>query len=219
MNCKVQGAFKNLRYRILTIDGEGYILDTGSSFWKIVFPLFFWMFPNAVFKVDDPNITEKLKSPEVNQTKTGHSSILGAGVGIFLATLLKSLADYFALPDTPLINSVILGILVLIVLVLFAFLNHKLKKKLYRTVNLEELSIDKLWIRPKSFKHFLQGLLTYLFVLLLNTVFFYLSIAYPDVVTLFFTMVILFALLYTNIFITPVGITPVKFKGGKRTAV
>jgi len=77
MNCKVHGVFKNLRYRILIIDDEQYILDMGHSLWKLLFPFFFWMLPNPVFKVDDLNIVEKLKSPQVKQTKTGHSSVLG----------------------------------------------------------------------------------------------------------------------------------------------
>lgn len=219
MKCKVQGVFKNLRYRVLTIDEEEYILDTGNSFWKILFPLLFWISPNSIFKVNDSRTAEKLKSPDVGETKTRNTGPLGAGVGILIAMLLKPLASILELPESIFINTIVLSVFVILVLIMFLTLNHKLKKKLYHTVNLEELSVYKLWIRPKSFKHFIQGILTYFFVLLLNIVFLYLSIAYSDIITLIFTVIVLFALLYVNIFITPVGNTTVKFKEQDRTAI
>ncbi|GGK09157.1 hypothetical protein GCM10007063_34520 [Lentibacillus kapialis] len=219
MNCKVQGVFKNLRYRILAIDGEVYILDMGCSFWKMIFPFFFWMSPNPVFRVEDPNIVEKLKSPERSQTKTGHSSILGAGIGVFITTLLKPLANYFALPDTPLINTMILVMVVIFAFVLFVSLYNMFKKKLHRIVNLEELVTDKLWIRANSIKHFFQFVIYYLFFLGLTLLFCYLSIVDPDVVTQIFTAGVLFFLLIISPGAVTMGTTTVKFKRGKKTAV
>ncbi|MEW9678045.1 DUF443 family protein [Lentibacillus sp. L22] len=51
MNCEVRDIPKILRYRMLTIDGEVYILDLWGSFWKIIFPFLFWILPNRVYKV------------------------------------------------------------------------------------------------------------------------------------------------------------------------
>ncbi|MGY0691193.1 DUF443 family protein [Virgibacillus sp. FSP13] len=218
MRCMVYGVFKNLRYRILIIDERQYIIDMGRSFWKFLFPFVFWMFPNPVYRVDDPNIVEKLKSPEVNQTETGRFSGLGAGIGIFITTLLKPVADYFALPDNPLINAVILSVLVIFVIVMVASINNKFKKRLQNAVNLEELSTDKLWIRPRSVKHFVQGVFTYLFILVLTLVFFYLSIVESDVITLIFTVGVLLFYVFTNVLWVTVGTTTVKFKGGKKIA-
>ena len=44
--------YKNLRYRILVVNNETYILDLGHSIWKILFPFLFWVFRNPVYKVD-----------------------------------------------------------------------------------------------------------------------------------------------------------------------
>ncbi|MGY0691191.1 DUF443 family protein [Virgibacillus sp. FSP13] len=216
MNCKVQGVFKNLRYRILTIDGEQYIMDMGSSIWKIIFPFFFWMLPNRVYRVDDPNIVIGLKSPEVNQIKTGHSSVLGAGIGLILTTLLEPLSEYLAIPGTRLINSIILLIIVVFVFALCVSVNNKLKKKLCNVVNLEELSMDKLWIRPRSIKHFSQALVTYLFFLALTLVFFWFAITDPDVITLISTAVGLLFVLFTHVLMATAGYTTVKFKCRKK---
>lgn len=130
MKCNVQDMSKNLRYRILTIDGEEYILDMGRSFLKNLFPFLFWMLPNTVFKMDDPNIVGKLKSPEVSQTKTGNSSVLGGGIGVLLASLLKPIADYFAIPNTPLINTLILAMVVIFAFVYLHLYTESLKRSL-----------------------------------------------------------------------------------------
>jgi len=49
---KVKHLANNERYRLLMIDGETYIMDIESPFWKVVFPFFFWLFPNRIFKVE-----------------------------------------------------------------------------------------------------------------------------------------------------------------------
>lgn len=46
----------NLRYRIITTDNKLYILDMGKSFWKILFPFLFWIFPSAIYKVNNVEI-------------------------------------------------------------------------------------------------------------------------------------------------------------------
>jgi len=219
MNCKVHGVFKNLRYRILIIDDEQYILDMGHSLWKLLFPFLFWMLPNPVFKVDDLNIVEKLKSSQVKQTKTGHSSVFGGAIGVFIATLLKPLQNYLAIPSTPLVNAVILMVVVVFVFILCTSINNMFKNKLQSLVNLRELSMHKLWVRPRSIKHFFQTVFFYLFSLALTLVFFMMSIEDPDVITLFFTMIVLLFLLFTGFLSITIGYTKVKFKGDKKTAV
>ncbi|MFD1414137.1 DUF443 family protein [Oceanobacillus jeddahense] len=61
MNCEVQHLAENIRYRILVINGEQYLLDMERSFGKILFPFFFWMLPSPIFKVENQDIMGKLK--------------------------------------------------------------------------------------------------------------------------------------------------------------
>jgi len=42
---------KNVTYRIVTIDGEDYLMDTGAPFWKGVFPYSFWLFSHLGYKL------------------------------------------------------------------------------------------------------------------------------------------------------------------------
>src|SRR5699024_943096 len=67
MKSEVQHLANNERYRILMIDGEAYIMDIESSFWKIIFPFLFWLLPNHVFKVEDQTVIELLKTERMKK--------------------------------------------------------------------------------------------------------------------------------------------------------
>src|SRR5690625_7669373 len=79
----------------------------GRSFWKILFLFLFSIFSNTVFKVNDHEVVEKLKAPEVKQTKTGWDGLFAGGLAVLLANLLRPLADYFNVPSSSFVNSII----------------------------------------------------------------------------------------------------------------
>ncbi|MEC5425184.1 DUF443 family protein [Virgibacillus sp. C22-A2] len=164
MNCEVQRLKDNIRYRILIINGEQYILDMERSFWKIVFPFLFWVLPSTVFKVDDPAIVEQLKEPK--REKTGSSVLISlAGIAYLIGILLAPLMEYFNISMTPVASTMLLVLLLILVAVLYLSISHKRKKELYDVVELETLQKDKLWIRPKSIKHIFKVLVVYIWFL------------------------------------------------------
>ncbi len=116
MNCKVHGVYKNLRYRILVIEGQTYILDLGKSIWKVLFPFLFWISPNTVLKVESTEVVEKLKAPSVKQVNTGGHGWIGGGIAVLIANLLRPLMDYFDIQSSPSVNSVIVMITVILLL-------------------------------------------------------------------------------------------------------
>src|SRR5699024_32993 len=214
MNCKVHGVYKNIRYRILVIDNQTYILDLGRSSWLILFPFFFWMFPNPVFKVEDQEIVEKLKTPEVKQANnTGGLGLLSGGIAVLIANLLRPLTDYFDIQSSPSVNSIIVIIAVILMFSLRFYINHLNKKNLYQVVRLEQLSRDCLWIRPKPIKHFSLVLGMYLFFLIFTVMLFVGFIKFPNVLILCFTMLFLFLVLFASSIVVAVGHIRVKFKG------
>lgn len=216
MNCEVHGVYKNLRYRILVIDNQTYILDLGRSFWKILFPFFIWMFPNPVFKVEDQNIVEKIKTPEVKQqTNTGGLGWLGGGAAVVIANLIKPLTDYFDIQSSPSVNSIIVMIAVILMLSFRFYINHLNKMALSQVVKLEQLPSDRLWIRPKPIKHFFLVVGTYLFFLAFTIALFSAFIDFPNVMILFITTLLLFLVLFISTVTVIVGNTTVKFKGKK----
>ncbi|WP_152655071.1 DUF443 family protein [Oceanobacillus sp. CFH 90083] len=215
MYCKAQGVYKNPRYKILTINEQKYILDMGGrSFWKILFPFFYWILPNTAYKVNDFETIEKIKTPEVEQTDTGYLSVLGGLVAIFLANLLRPLANVFNISSSPFINLIIIMIVLSLVLSVFFKINQRGKRRMNRVADIEQYPVKQLWVKPKSYKQFFFIIFTYLFFLGF-TVLAYSGFIYTgDVMVLFMGTPILLALLSINLVII-VGDIKVKFKDNK----
>ncbi|MGY0691195.1 DUF443 family protein [Virgibacillus sp. FSP13] len=135
MNCEVQHLAKNIRYRILIINGEPYILDMERSFWKIVFPFFFWMFPSPVFKTEDKAIVEQLKVPEVEKMGSSFLTFL-AGFAYLIGILLVPLMDYFEIPTSLLVNIILLFLALILVALLYFSLSIGAKRNCMMLLNL-----------------------------------------------------------------------------------
>ncbi|GAB3799596.1 DUF443 family protein [Virgibacillus kimchii] len=219
MNCKVNGVKKNLRYRILTINDQTYILDMGRSFWKTLFPLSYWIFPNTAYKVNDHEIIKKMKSPEVEQNKTGGDSVLAGFLAVVLANLIGPVAGYFDVPSTPLVNSIILLLVILLILFAFFYINNRSKKSLFSIVNLKQFPMKRLWIRPQSYKNFFFILFFYL--LLLGSIILLWGgfIQLANAMILFTGMILMIITLLISALTVPVGQTSVKFKDDKKADV
>lgn len=215
MNCKVDGVRKNIRYRILTINNQTYILDMGQSFWKLLFPFSYWILPNNVYKVNDNDIITKLKSPEIKQTKTGEQSILAGSFGILVANLLGPMAGYFDIPSTSVVNSVILALVILITLSVCFYINFMNKKSLLSVLNLEKYSAEKLWIKPQSKRHFFFISFFYIFGLGIIILFWGGFIQIANTIILFAGMILMFLILLFSTLTVPVGNTRVEFKDEK----
>lgn len=168
--CKVQGVYMNPRYRILTIDEEMYILDMGKSFWRILFPFTFWIFTNVAYKVNDHRMIEKIVVPKVNKQKIAWDGMLAGSIGVISANLLQPLMDFFNIESTPLISSIIVGIVFLITLSVFYYINFRSKNKIEQVVDLNQLVVKRLWIRPQSYKHFFFIFFAYLLFLVATIV-------------------------------------------------
>ncbi|BAC13291.1 hypothetical conserved protein [Oceanobacillus iheyensis HTE831] len=172
MKCNVQGVFKNLRYRIVEIDEEKYILDMGNSIWKIIFPFLHWVLPKPVYKIDNQVIVEKLKVPDGSQPKTisTGTGALGGLIGVVLASLIRPLANMFHIPSTPLINFIITIVVVIIALSVFVYINTRSKRKLTAIVDYNHYPRKKLWIRLPSLKFFFNISFSYLFFMAFTVV-------------------------------------------------
>lgn len=219
MNGKVQGVYMNLRYRILTIDEQSYILDMGRPFWKILFPFFYWILPQTAYKVNDHELIEKIKTPEVKQKKSGGEGVLAGLIGVFLANLLQPLVNFFDVESSPVVNSIIVAVVFFIVVSIYLYINIRLKKKLAQVVDLKQHSPVRLWIRPQSWKHFFFISFFYLFFLGLTFLSWGGYIQLANAVILFAGMVFLFMSLCFSLLAIALGNNKVVFKDDKKKAV
>src|SRR5690625_7358237 len=97
-----------LRYKILTINQDHYIIDSDKPLWVLLFPFFYWLIPHTVYKIEDEEVLQQIKAPEVELPKRryGRKSIAGR-ISVVGANLLTSLRYYFTIPVTMTIKILI----------------------------------------------------------------------------------------------------------------
>lgn len=221
MECEVFGVYKNLRYRILTIDNETYILDMGKPKWKVLFPLLNWILPHIVYKVNNQELIKKImnRNPGIESTKSSGEGVIAGLIGVSLANLLRPLANVFNIPSNELINTIIVILITILMLSINFYIIYKLKNNLNHVIDLKKCSKEKLWIRPQSMKHFLYVLFSYILFLVLTIVPLHGFIISGDVLILFAGVVFMFILLMFNVATVIVGETSIKFKRTKKSAI
>lgn len=128
------------------------------------------MFPVPIYKIEDQTILEQLKAPKREKVESSWVMSL-IGLSYVLGLLLAPLMDYFNIPISSFINITLLFFSLLIVAILYYFISQRRKKRLYIVVELETLSKDLIWIRPRSIKHFFKLVVAYLGFLMFNVVF------------------------------------------------
>ncbi|MGP4040980.1 DUF443 family protein [Gracilibacillus sp. D59] len=211
MKCEVQRVYKNPRFRILKIDGETYTLDMGKSIWKTLFPFLTWIVPNIIYKVDGEEINSKMKHLERNKSNDKGLAILGTGVGIFLANLLRPLTEYFDIQSTMVVNGIIASLMLLIVVLLRVYLGNRYKKNFYNMITADFSFKKQIFIRPISFKHCIQILLSYCFILIFFLTTFVLFITDGNMMLIIVATFFFFTLTVLNVTTILDGQTPAKF--------
>ncbi|WP_208591436.1 DUF443 family protein [Gracilibacillus suaedae] len=212
MKCEVQRVYKNPRFRILKIDEETYILDMGKSIWKTLFPFLTWIVPNTIYKVDGEEINSKMKYLEREKSNDKSLAILGTGIGIFLANLLRPLTEYFNIQSTMLVNSVIATFMMLLIVLIRVYIGKKYKKKFYEKVTSNLLLKKRIFIRPRTFKHVIQSLFIYLFILLFFLSTLVLFITDGNMMLIIVATFFFFTLTVVNATTILDGPTPVRFR-------
>lgn len=212
MNCKVQHLTENIRYRILIIDEEHYILDMERNFWKIIFPFLIWLLPSPVFKVENQTITEQLKVAKTKK-KSGPLLVFLGVIAFVLGKLLTPLMDYFEIESSSVVNVLFLIIALILVALLYFFISHNRKKKLYNVVQLEACQQYVLWIRPRSMKQIFKLLAVYIWFFGLVSLGSAAYVSTGNIMVLIIGSGLLFALLLVNRITVEEGHIKVKFKG------
>src|SRR5699024_1940026 len=198
MHCRVKGIKRNFRYRILTINNEHYILDMGQSFWRFLFPVFSWIFPHTVYKVNKEESSEKLEAfsnPEEKskQKNTGELSFIVGALGVPLGSLLYSFLDTSLFSNSFYMNMIVVTIPCLFIVFFMIYLNMKFKKNFKRIIHIQDYPTVKLWIRPQSLKFMLTIIFYFVVFLTLSIVMFYSYIREPNTMALILGTVMFFA--------------------------
>ncbi|SDC36438.1 tandem five-transmembrane protein [Terribacillus halophilus] len=161
MNGEIRRVKGNMRYRVLTSNEAYYLIDMGNSPWKILFPHFFWIFPNLGYKLDKDSAL-KLTLENTSQIKTGRYALLGGGLSIPLTTLLAPLVESLDVVSSVLFNS-LLAIILVSIMTFLTFIVFKNKKQgLKNTINYTELPKTKIKITRSKFSEIIKFTFVYL---------------------------------------------------------
>ncbi len=218
MKCSIESLHMNVRYRVLHIGNESFILDMGgSSLWKVIFPLLYWMFPLDVYKVDDDEVIDKIVSPSTEQQGVGLPALFGAAISLTLGNLIYPFVDLLDIEITSMTSAIITILIFLLILAFFFYSNKLLGRKLQQHINLEEFPKEKLLVRPVSKKYFIQLFLYYLFAIAACVVVIAAVIQIPNGFMFFAASIIFFMTLGISFVTVRPGETTVRFKNSTVT--
>ncbi|SHM54659.1 tandem five-transmembrane protein [Gracilibacillus kekensis] len=212
MNCEVRRVYNNIRFRMLDIDGDRFVMDMSRSVWNILIPFLTWIAPNTIYKIDKQVSDKKLQLLNNDPTNNNTNTVLTTGLALAIANLLSPLADYFNIQSTPKVNVIMASFVILIVVILRVYLSSKNKKKFNSVISYETNSKKLVWIRPKSLKQVIQCFLAYVFCLVFTIMCFWAFVQLGNVIMLFIATLSLLIVVISNTLTVLDGSTRVKFK-------
>ncbi len=191
----------------------------GASLWKMLFPFFYWLLPNRVYKVGDPEIAEKLIAPTVKE-KAGSFQFLWMILASIAASSLSPLLNYFDVDIPTYVNATIVTVIIVLMMLLIFTLSRMFKKNMYQIIDLSQLFKGLLWIMPVSFKFVFLGAFMYVGCLGLGVMG---AAAYIEdgnwLILIFSTILMFVGIVLPGLGTITEGNTRVKFLGGKRAKV
>lgn len=162
MSCEVNFLKTNIRYRIIHIADEYYLLNTEKSIWLIFMPILLWLMPHKVYKID-AEIAQELKVPASYTSESKSIVWLGAGGAAVLTPLVQPLLDQ-TIGLTVVVNLLLLMIVTAILISLKLYIRKSLRNKLSRTVDIDRLETKTIRIWPKYFTQYINPFLIIIFV-------------------------------------------------------
>lgn len=214
----LEHVFKNIRYKLLHIDDEYYLLDMDRSFFSFVFPFIYWFVPHPVYQIDKLTV-EKLEMPEEEKGSRMWMVFPATGISLILGRQLSTLSEGFDDSMSFFLTIIVLIILFFIIIGFRFFLYHSRYNKMNNIVKLDTLPKRFIKIRPEKIGSYFQAIFYYLFSLGISLLFgfgyveiqkFFMGIAFAIITPLF---------LVSNTLVIPVGSIKVTYlKGNNKGA-
>src|SRR5690625_3889634 len=189
-----------LRYKILTINQDNYIIDSDKPLWVLLFPFFYWLIPHTVYKIEDEEALQQIKSPKAKQSKHSYGSIFVAGgISVVAANLLTPLMYYFNIPMATLVKFLMLFLFIGLAVFVRLYMSKVNQENGEIIVKLAQLPTEKLRIRPQSWQYLLMYILFHLFFLALAVLSYLMFVDLRNVIALLLLVFLIFVLLLANI--------------------
>ncbi|QXE01473.1 DUF443 family protein [Terribacillus sp. DMT04] len=208
MSGEIRRVKGNLRYRILSSNGDYYLIDTGLSPWKVISPYLYWISPNPGYKIDKDTALELITSQRASPGKSAKYGLIGGGLSITFSGFLTPLVDRLHI-DSALIPNIIITLL-LIGLITFTFLlvSKNLKNSIEKAINYNELPQTQIRIYRPNFSHILRITFAHLFSLAVSVISFIVFIQYSNL----FILSVGLGMLFLFFFLSGIALDHGKYK-------
>lgn len=198
MNCEVNFLKTNVRYRIIQIADDYYLLDMEKSIWLMFMPVLLWLMPQKIYKID-ADIAKELSVPTSYTSESKGIVWLGAGGAAVLTPLVQPLLDQ-AIGSTIIVNLLLLMIVTTILISLKLYIRKSLLNKVSNTVDIDQLETKTIRIWPKYFMQYINPFIFIIFIGFFVVGSFYLFLILSDLIPLIGFLVALSLLLILNMF-------------------
>jgi uncharacterized membrane protein (TIGR01218 family) len=160
----------NLRYRVLIINEEYYLIDIGASPWKAVTPILFWIFSNQGYKIDKDTALELITSQKASPGKSAKYGLIGGGLSITFSSFLTPLVNRLHIDSTFNLNIIITILLIGLISFIFVLILKKLKRSLEKSINYNKLPQKQIRIYRPKFPHIIRIAFAHLFSLAFSVI-------------------------------------------------
>lgn len=206
----LEHVFKNIRYKLLHVQGKYYIYDMDRLGWSFLFPFIHWFMPHPVYQIDEATY-EKLKMPDEENRSRTWIVLVAAGMSVVLVRIFSSILD--KLDDTLSFRLTLtfLFVFLLVTTIIRVSLRRSKYKELNNKVKLNALSVTFVNIKPANKKSYMLAIYYYLFSLSLSLLngFGYVETRNFLIGIIFIAFTLVFSLV--NTLITPVGSVKVTY--------
>lgn len=188
----------NVRYRIIHIADDYYLLDMERSIWLMFMPVLLWLMPQKMYKVD-ADIAKELSVPTSYTSESKGIVWLGAGGAAVLTPLVQPLLDQ-TIGSTIIVNLLLLIIVTTIFISLKLYIRKTLRNKVSRTVDIDRLENKTIRIWPKYFMQYINPFIFILFIGFWVVAMFPLFLKTSNLIPLIVYLIMLPLLLVLNMF-------------------
>src|SRR5699024_4720094 len=152
---EVERPNKNIRYKLVNVEGEYYILDQDRPIWLVLFPFAYWFKSHIVYQINQATY-EKLKQPDEKKRGKWEMILPIAFISPVLGRILASKAERYDYLIPSMFSAVLLIVFIIATISIRIYVHQTCLKKTDKiTGGLEMLPKRKIKIRPKELSNYL----------------------------------------------------------------
>ncbi|WP_077306462.1 DUF443 family protein [Terribacillus halophilus] len=211
MNSEVFIILKNFRYQLIKIENKFYIIDKDKPYLLVyLLPFLYWIFPKKINQISEES-ANLLQTIPNKDTKNAKLSLFAVGISMTLASLLRPITDYFSIPISTFVASLIAALFA-VILIYFRFLiGIQNKKSILKQIDLNtENNYLNVYVFPSPLKKMFSFALMILFTLIVAVGAMIAFIVSGNIIILITYIIFSFMLLFFNILTLPHGRNTIK---------